>query len=136
MHNIHTCIYTPQYVQHQIACSSLRDVCVMQVFEFSLKQLTSRKVDQLKESLTQEFQLIVRPCKSFHFKMLFYKSFQNAILEKAFIPSSRAQQTQATTPPKMFLIADLTHFSCHRSHAFVRLWLEHIPTRVYRAVHD
>mmetsp|Transcript_33911 Transcript_33911/g.66171 ORF Transcript_33911/g.66171 Transcript_33911/m.66171 type:complete len:1090 (+) Transcript_33911:310-3579(+) len=34
-----------------------------EVFEFSLKQLTSRKVDQLKESLTQEFQLIFQFCE-------------------------------------------------------------------------
>lgn len=34
-----------------------------EVFEFSLKQLTSKKVDQLKESLTQEFQLIFQFCE-------------------------------------------------------------------------
>jgi hypothetical protein len=38
------------------AAAELSDNATMalwQVFEFSLKQLTSRKVDQLKESLTQ-----------------------------------------------------------------------------------
>mmetsp|Transcript_2101 Transcript_2101/g.4795 ORF Transcript_2101/g.4795 Transcript_2101/m.4795 type:complete len:1086 (-) Transcript_2101:355-3612(-) len=34
-----------------------------EVFEFSLKQLTSKKIETLKESLTQEFQLIYQFCE-------------------------------------------------------------------------
>ena len=34
-----------------------------EVFEFSLKQLTSKKIDDLKERLTQEFELIYQLCE-------------------------------------------------------------------------
>uniref|UniRef100_A0A7S0M413 Exportin-1 n=1 Tax=Cryptomonas curvata TaxID=233186 RepID=A0A7S0M413_9CRYP len=62
--------FIPQLVEsgktNETLCGNNMDILKKlseEVFEFSLKQLTSRKVDQLKESLTQEFQLIYQLCE-------------------------------------------------------------------------